>query len=405
MTKLIPELKSTDTAAGMRAVVVVLDGAGVGALPDASAYGDDGANTLYHVLQKEGPLHLPNLYKMGLGRILQLSANHTSLPAVPTDPSLGRCGRMAPRSPGKDTTSGHWELAGVVIPRPFPVYPFGFPAEVLLPFEQALGRKVLGNKAASGTVIIEELGTLHLKTGSPIVYTSADSVFQIAAHDAVVPPEELYRWCLTAREILKDEHAVGRVIARPFTGSPGAFKRTKGRRDFSLAPPGPTLLDRADQAGYPVAVIGKVSDIFNHRGVTLHRPGGDNDTVAESLFYLLNHIDSGVLWATFGDFDTLYGHRNDSAGFAAALESFDLHLREILFALKQEDLLLITADHGCDPTHPGSDHTREYVPLIAWSPSWTGGVDVGTRTTLADLGAGAAKWLNLPPLKNGYTFF
>lgn len=404
MTKHIPELK-TDTTAGMRVVLALLDGAGVGALPDASDYGDAGASTLYHVLQKEGPLQLPNLYKLGLGRILQLSAAHNPLPGVPTTPSLGRCGRMAPRSPGKDTTSGHWELSGVVISKPFPVYPHGFPDAVLQPFEEALGRKALGNKAASGTDIIEELGALHLKTGSPIVYTSADSVFQIAAHDTVAPLEELYRWCLTAREILKDEHAVGRVIARPFTGQPGSFKRTKGRRDFSLAPPGPTILDRAEQGGYPVAVIGKVSDVFNHRGVTLHRPGSDNDTVAESLFYLLNHVGSGLLWATFGDFDTLYGHRNDSAGFAAALESFDLNLGKIMLALKADDLLLVTADHGCDPTHPGSDHTREYVPLIAWSPSWTGVLDLGTRTTLADLGAGAARWLKLPPLENGHTFF
>ncbi len=403
MTKLIPELKAI--AAGMRAVVVVLDGAGVGALPDASDYGDAGANTLFHVLQKEGPLHLPNLYKLGLGRVLQLSAKHASLPGVPTNPPLGRCGRMAPRSPGKDTTSGHWELAGVVLPRPFPVYPRGFPDNVIIPFEQALGRKVLGNKPASGTVIIEELGELHLETGFPIVYTSADSVFQIAAHDAVASLEELYRWCAAAREILKDEHAVGRVIARPFTGSPGFFKRTKGRRDFSLDPPGTTILDRAEQAGYPVAVIGKVSDIFNHRGVTLKQPGSDNETVAESLSYLLSHIGSGVLWATFGDFDTLYGHRNDSAGFAAALESFDLYLQEIICSLNAKDLLLITADHGCDPTHPGSDHTREYVPLMAWSPSWTGGVELGTRSTLADLGAGAAGWLKLRPLENGQIFF
>ena len=401
MTKPIREPKANPT--GRRAVIVVLDGAGVGALPDAPAYGDAGAATLYNVLQKEGPLHLPNLYRLGLGEILKLSMPELP-PGFSHGPGAGFYGRMAPRSPGKDTTSGHWELAGVVILRPFPVYPSGFPDAVIGPFEQALGRRVLGNKPASGTEIIEELGEAHLKTGDPIVYTSADSVFQIAAHDAVVSGEELYRWCAAAREILQGEYAVGRVIARPFTGNPGSFKRTRGRRDFSLDPPGETLLDRASAAGLPAAVIGKVSDIFNHRGVTKKMPGEDNDAVAKSLFDLLKSTDRGVLWATFGDFDTLYGHHNDSAGYAAALERFDTHLHEILLALTPHDLLLITADHGCDPTHPGSDHTREYVPIMAWSPVLTGPVGLGTRSSLADLGAGACSWLNLPPLDNGQSF-
>ncbi|HOL16737.1 MAG TPA: phosphopentomutase [Bacillota bacterium] len=402
MTKPIPEPDLATT--GRRVVVVVLDGAGVGALPDAAAYGDAGANTLYHVLQKEGPLKLPNLNRLGLGRILQLSSPGALPPGLTDAAPPGYYGRMALRSPGKDTTSGHWELAGVILTQPFPVYPRGFPDEVIKPFEQALGRKVLGNKPASGTEIIEELGEKHLQTGYPIVYTSADSVFQIAAHEAVVPPEELYRWCTIAREILTGKHAVGRVIARPFTGRPGAFVRTGGRHDYSLDPPGKTLLDLAAGAGYPVAVIGKVSDIFNHRGITLKRPGGGNDAVAADLCYLLENVRSGVLWATFGDFDTLYGHRNDSAGYAAALEKFDLQLSQFMQALTPGDLLLITADHGCDPTHPGSDHTREYVPLMAWSPSFSGSVNCGTRKTLADLGAGAAAWLKLPAPLHGQSF-
>jgi len=387
-----------------RAIITVLDGAGVGALPDAAAYGDSGANTLLHVISAEGPLRLPNLQRLGLDEILSLS----------TDPSLftshlllseaGYYGRMASRAAGKDTTSGHWELAGLVLKKPFPVYPQGFPPEIISAFEKAIGRPVLGNIPASGTEIIKELGEQHLQTGRPIVYTSADSVFQIAAHEEIVPPEELYRWCKAAREILQGEHAVGRVIARPFIGSPGAFKRTARRKDFSLSPPGETLLDRASAAGYPVAVIGKVADIFNHRGVNLHRPGGDNEATAAALFALLEELPEGLIWATFGDFDTLYGHRNDSRGFAAALERFDRHLGKILGLLRPEDLIFITADHGCDPTYPGTDHTREYVPLIAWSPSLRQSVAVGTRSSFADLGASAAAWLRLSPLAQGLSF-
>jgi len=398
MTKPIPE--PDFSPAGRRVIIIVLDGAGAGALPDAGAYGDTGASTLFHVLQNEGPLNLPNLYKFGLGKILQLSASELPI-GVPAEAKAGYYGRMAPLSPGKDTTSGHWELAGVVINSSFPVYPRGFPAEVIEPFEHILGRKVLGNKPASGTEIIEELGDLHLKTGSPIVYTSADSVFQIAAHNSVVSTEELYRWCKVAREILHGEHAVGRVIARPFAGSRGSFKRTKERRDFSLSPFGVTLLDIASKAGFQVAVIGKVADVFNYRGVTLKHPGGDNDAVAAGICYLLENVLSGVIWATFGDFDTLYGHRNDSAGFAAALVKFDCYLTGVLSRLKPDDLLFVTADHGCDPLFPGSDHTREYVPLIAWSPALTGCKALGTLTSLADLGASAAAWLQISGLEHG----
>lgn len=387
-----------------RAIIVLLDGAGVGALPDAAAYGDAGANTLGHVLSREGPLELPHLRKLGLAEIIQLSGESAGAGRSAPLPGAGYYGRAASRAVGKDSTSGHWELAGVIMKEAFPVYPHGFPPGIITAFEEAIGREIIGNRRASGTEIIEELGERHLQSGFPIVYTSADSVFQIAVHEEVAPPEKLYRWCTSAREILRGEHAVGRVIARPFVGRPGAFKRTAGRKDFSLAPPGRTLLDQASAAGYPVAVIGKVADIFNHRGVTVHRPGSGNEATAAALLGLLGEIPRGLLWATFGDFDTLYGHRNDCCGFAAALESFDRFLGTLLELLLPDDLLFITADHGCDPTWPGTDHTREYVPLIAWGPSVERSCPLGTRPTFADLGAAAASWLRLPPLESGNSF-
>ncbi len=383
---------------------MIIDGGGVGALPDAAAYGDTGANTLLHVIAEEGPLHLPNLRRLGLDEILALSMSATAPQKTAPPPGAGYYGRAASRSAGKDTTSGHWELAGVVLKQPFPLYPQGFPKEIIHDFETAIGRPVLGNIAASGTVIIEELGESHLQTGSPIVYTSADSVFQVAAHEELVPPERLYSWCAVAREILQGRHAVGRVIARPFTGRPGSFKRTAGRKDFSLSPPGETLLDLAAAAGCSVAVIGKVADVFNHRGITVHRPGGDNAATAAALLGLLEESPGGIIWATFGDFDTLYGHRNDSRGFASALERFDLHLGVLLAGLRPQDFLFISADHGCDPTHPGTDHTREHVPLMAWSPSLKQGSALGTRSSFADLGASAAQWLCLPRPDNGSSF-
>lgn len=388
-----------------RVIVVVLDGAGVGSLPDAAAYGDEGANTLGNVLKKHGPLKLGNLYSLGLGQILLKSSPGDDSMVHPGGNIRGCYGRLAASSPGKDTTSGHWELAGLILEKAFPVYPGGFPREVLNPFQKAIGRKVLGNCTASGTEIIQELGELNLETGFPIVYTSADSVFQVAAHENITSLEELYHWCRLARHILRGEHGVGRVIARPFKGSPGHFQRTKERKDFSLPPTGPTIFDRAVQGGYSVAAIGKVSDIFAHRGVTIKQPGSGNREVGESLKYLLETVEHGIIWATFGDFDTLYGHRNDSAGFAAALENFDAYLLNILSLLQREDLIMITADHGCDPTRPGSDHTREYVPVMAWSSSYKESFDLGTRNTLADLAATAARWLKIPPLEKGRPFF
>lgn len=381
-----------------RAIVVVLDGAGAGAAPDAGDYGDQGANTLRGVITAGEQLSLPHLYGLGLHLILDL-------PALPVEKAINGCyGRMAPRSPGKDTTSGHWELAGLVLDRPFPTYPGGFPSDIIRKFEQVLGRKVLGNVVASGTEIIERLGQKHLNTGYPIVYTSADSVFQIAAHEQIIPVEQLYSWCRAARMILQHRHAVGRVIARPFEGEPGAFRRTSRRKDYSLPPPGETILDRIKEHGLPVGVIGKVADIFNHRGITVHRPGKDNQQIFDSLQKLMGELSEGLVWATFGDFDTLYGHRNDVKGFARALQQFDNWMPLLKRQIKAGDLLLITADHGCDPTFPGTDHTREYVPLLVWSPSLPPGVNLGTRSTMADMAAGIAGWMGLPPLGPGSSF-
>jgi phosphopentomutase len=381
-----------------RVIVIVLDGAGVGELPDAAKYGDQGSNTLKNVIQKHGPLQIDNLNSLGLSRIVGIGGPN----------SVARearyFGRMQPKSPGKDTTSGHWELAGLVMDKPFPTFPNGFPPQIISDFESAIGRSSLGNVVASGTEIIKELGPEHLKTGFPIVYTSADSVFQIAAHEEVVSNEELYEWCKKARKILNGENAVGRVIARPFKGEAGSFVRTAGRHDYSLEPPGKTLLDYASEKGYPVAVIGKVSDIFAHRGITEHRSAANNEEIEEQLLNLAADISSGLIWATFGDFDTIYGHRNDSEGFARALESFDLKLAQILAVLGKQDLLFITADHGCDPTFPTTDHTREYVPIIAWGRNQPYGVNLETRSSYADLSASAASWLELKPPQNGSSF-
>lgn len=398
MTNPIPGLSQGES----RVIVVVMDGAGVGALPDAHLYGDQGANTLKHLLGKHKFLKLDNLYSLGLAKILELEDTEGSVPQ-----RQSYYGRMQPRSPGKDTTSGHWELAGLILEKPFPVYPAGFPDPVTGAFKKAIGRNFLGNKTASGTEIIKELGEKHLETGFPIIYTSADSVFQIAAHEKVVSRELLYAWCESARSVLVGEHAVGRVIARPFAGEPGNFMRTAGRRDFSLAPPGVTILDQVKQSGRQVAVIGKVTDIFAHRGVTFKRPGGDNDAVANDLLFLIEKCEAGLIWATFGDFDTIYGHRNDSAGFAAALERFDCALTQITAALQNDDLLFITADHGCDPTFPTTDHTREYVPIMAWSPALApepAERNLGVCSTYADLAASAAAWLGLDAPHAGASF-
>jgi phosphopentomutase len=380
-----------------RVVLIVLDSVGAGALPDAQAYGDAGTNTLGHVAAAVGGLNTPNLGRLGLGRIIPLAG------VAPEAAPLGAFGRMAEAAAGKDTTTGHWEMTGVVLEEPFPVYPAGFPAEVMDAFEQAIGRHTLGNKAASGTVIIGELGEEHLRTGRPIVYTSADSVFQVAAHEEVIPVEELYRMCEVARGILTGRHGVGRVIARPFVGEPGRFLRTPHRRDFSLPPPRPTLLDRLSGAGIAVTGIGKIADIFAGRGVTraLHT-GNNQEGMAETRRWLDG--GEGLVFTNLVDYDMVYGHRNDAAGYARALEAFDAFLPDLTGALRPEDLLLVTADHGCDPTTPGTDHTREYVPVLAFGGRVRAGVDLGVRSTFADLGATVADWLGGPRQPVGKSF-
>ena len=373
-----------------RVVLVVLDSVGIGALPDAHKYGDEGSNTLVNVAKAVGGLNLPNLRKMGLGNIEHI------LGVDSVDKPTASHGKMNKRSAGKDTTTGHWEIAGITLDKPFPVFPNGFPEEFIKEFQKRIGREILGNKAASGTQIIEELGEEHMKTQKPIVYTSADSVFQVAAHEEVIPLDELYNICKTAREMLTGELAVGRVIARPFIGKPGNFKRTPNRHDFSLEPPGKTILDLMVEHNYEVIAVGKVIDIFAGRGITEHKHTKNNmDGVDKTLCYLKKDF-SGMIFANLIDFDQLYGHRNDVYGYAKALEEFDARIPEIVSALNEGDLLILTADHGCDPTHPGTDHTREYVPLLVYGHYVQKGVNLGVRDTFADVAATAADIFSIP---------
>ncbi|HHV57803.1 MAG TPA: phosphopentomutase [Firmicutes bacterium] len=371
-----------------RVVVVVADSAGAGALPDAGAYGDEASNTLGHVAQAAGGLKLPLLQRLGLGNILPLQG------VPPAREPLAAFGRLAEQSAGKDTTTGHWELMGIILPRPFPVYPQGFPPALIARFEKAIGRRTLGNKPASGTAIIEELGAEHLATGWPIVYTSADSVFQVAAHEEVIPPEELYHICAVARRLLTGADAVARVIARPFVGRPGSFRRTANRRDFSLPPPAPTVLDQALAAGRRVLGVGKIGDIFAGRGLTECRHTTGNAAGLAATRAALEEGTWDLVFTNLVDFDMLYGHRNDAAGYARALEEMDRGLARVLAALGQEDVFFLTADHGCDPTTPSTDHSREYVPLLAYGRT-VRAVSLGTRTTFADLGATVADILGL----------
>jgi phosphopentomutase len=364
-----------------RAVLITLDGVGIGALPDAAAYGDTGANTLQHVAAACGGLRLPHLQNLGLGNLLDI-------PGVPpaAAPS-GGYGRMLERSAGKDTTTGHWELAGVIQEQPFPTFPEGFPEEIIAAFRRETGLDPLGNCAASGTEILRQLGEEHLRSGRPIVYTSADSVFQIAAHEAVIPVARLYEICRIARRIL-DPYRVGRVIARPFVGADAAsFKRTPRRHDYSLPPNDETILDRLAAAGLPVMAIGKIADIYAGRGVAEHQASDSNaDGMAKTLA-ALDRQRTGLIFTNLVDFDMLFGHRLDVAGFGRALEEFDRWLPQLMGTLRDDDLLLLTADHGCDPTTPGTDHSREAVPLLAWFPGLAKGVALGVRETFADVAA------------------
>ena len=381
-----------------RVVLIVLDGVGVGEMPDAAAYGDAGSHTLAHVAEAVGGLKVPNLEALGLGHIGEFAG-------VRRMGNPDACfGKMGALSKGKDTTTGHWEMTGVVRDDPFPTYPAGFPPDVIDAFQEAIGRRVLGNRPASGTELIKELGEEHLRTGSPIVYTSADSVFQIAAHERVIPVEELYRMCRAARKLLKPPHQVARVIARPFVGEPGAFVRTELRRDFSVEPPGRTLLDELRSSGLPVVAIGKIEDLFNGRGIsraihTAHNAAGIDETLRT-----LRTLPRGLVFVNLVDFDTLYGHRNDPTGFARALEEFDARLPEILGAIQPVDLLCLTADHGNDPTTPSTNHSREYVPLLAYGPRLTRGVNLGTRRSFSDLGQTIADALGAKRLPWGESF-
>ncbi len=369
-----------------RAVIVVLDSVGVGELPDAHLYGDQGSNTLGNVAKAVGGLKMPNAQRLGLGNIIPIEGvERTKAPQA-------AWGKMAEMSVGKDTTTGHWELAGLILKTAFPTYPQGFPPKIMTAFEERIGRGTLGNYAASGTVIIEELGREHLRTGFPIVYTSADSVFQIAAHEDVVPLNTLYEWCSIARNILVGEHAVGRVIARPFVGEHGAFIRTTNRRDFSLAPVQPTVLDALIGADIPVYGVGKILDIFAGQGISSSYPSKNNDQGVDQILRLSREKQERCLiFANLVDFDMLWGHRNDPQNYARGLEQFDVRLAELLAAQQEGDLLFIVADHGCDPTTPGTDHSREYVPLLVAGPT-VRPAQLGVRKTFADLAATLAEF-------------
>ena len=361
-----------------RVLLVVLDSVGIGEMPDAADYGDAGSDTLGHALGSR-EVKIPNLRMMGL-------ANIRRLPVQPAEAPAGAFGKAATESRGKDTTTGHWEMGGIITSNPFPTYPNGFPRRLLDPFEKAIGRRVLGNKAASGTEIIKELGEEHVSTGRPIVYTSADSVFQIAAHEHVVPLKQLYRWCEIARELLTGEDEVGRVIARPFVGEPGSFKRTEARQDYAIDPPEETLLDRMKAAGLAVTGVGKIGSIFCHRGTTDELAAGNNNASVDQTLRALAGTERGLIFTNLVDFDMLYGHRNDVEGYARALEEFDLRLPEIQDAMREDDLLIISADHGCDPGDVSTDHTREYVPVLVWGRRARAGADLGIRSSLADIG-------------------
>jgi phosphopentomutase len=371
-----------------RIILVVMDSVGIGAMPDAADYGDAGRDTLGHICERRG-LRAPNFVRLGLANIRPLKG------LEPAAKPGGAYGKATLLSPGKDTTAGHWEMAGVILDRPFPTYPKGFPPEVIEPLEKAIGRQVLGNYPASGTEIIKQLGEEHVRTGRPIVYTSADSVFQIAAHEEVIPVAELYRICEIARKLLDGPHRVGRVIARPFTGKPGAFVRTERRHDYAVPPPRPMLLDLLQEAGLEVTGVGKIPDIFLNRGITRALPGKNNPKALESTLAAIGDSKRGLIFTNLVDFDMLYGHRLDIEGYGRAIEEVDAFLPRLLEALRPRDLLILTADHGCDPLGPSTDHSREYVPVLATGPAVRPGVNLGTRATLADIGQTIAENFSL----------
>jgi phosphopentomutase len=379
-----------------RVLAIVMDSVGCGELPDAAKYGDEGSDTLGHIADAV-PLRVPTLRALGLGRVARIGGD---APAP-----MGAAGRMAEASPGKDSVTGHWELMGIVLERPFPTFPEGFSAATIAEFERRIGRRSIGNVVASGTGIIDTLGAEHVRTGAPIVYTSADSVFQIAAHEGVVPIDELYRYCDEAFDLVGRGMGVGRVIARPFVGEPGHFARTANRRDYALDPFEETVLDRLKAAGHPVVGIGKVEDLFAARGLTraIHTRSDDHgmDVVLEEL----EATERGLIFVNLVDFDTQYGHRNDVPGYAANLERFDARLAQVLPRLRETDLLMVTADHGNDPATPSTDHSREHVPLLVAGAAIKAGIDLGTRQTFADVGQTIAEIFDLAPMKVGTSFW
>jgi phosphopentomutase len=379
-----------------RVILIVLDSVGVGELPDAAAYGDQGSNTLGNIA-KRVPLAVPALRRLGLERVADVGRTTSERP-------LGAYGRMAEASPGKDSVTGHWELTGLVLDRAFPTFPHGFPESLIAEFERRIGRGTLGNKPASGTAIIDELGPEHMRTGLPIVYTSADSVFQIAAHEEILPVPELYRYCEIGYELAGRNMGIGRVIARPFVGTPGQFTRTANRRDFALPPFAPTLLDRLTGAGQPVVAIGKIEDLFAGRGISRAVHTTTDEHGMDEVEKAMASVARGLIFANLVDFDTVYGHRNEPAGYAANLERFDARLDELLPALGAADMLVVTADHGNDPTTPSTDHSREYVPLFLVGHSVRPDVDLGVRATFADLGQTLAELFGVGALPNGTSF-
>ncbi|KAB3532524.1 phosphopentomutase [Alkaliphilus pronyensis] len=381
-----------------RVVLFIMDSVGIGELPDAKAFGDVGANTLGNIAEATGGLNLPNLQKLGLGNIDDIKGVDKI-----TEP-IGAYGKAMEVSNGKDTTIGHWELVGLHVKKPLRTYPEGFPKEIIDEFERRIGRKTLGNKPASGTVIIEELGKEHMETGYPIVYTSADSVFQIAAHEDVIPLDELYKMCQIARELMMGDNAVARIIARPFIGQPGGFSRTSNRRDYSLDPFGKTVLDIAKEDGLDVIGIGKIEDIFNGRGITEAIHTKDNmDGIDQTINYL-NRDNRGIIFTNLVDFDAKYGHRRDPHGYRAALEEMDARIPEILESMKADDIIIFTADHGNDPTYKGTDHTREYIPIVIYGKAVRANINIGIRESFADIAKTISDLLEIESTGNGNSF-
>jgi len=379
-----------------RAIVLVLDSLGIGELPDAALYEDAGSNTLGNIAAQV-PLRIPTLARLGLGHLVPLDGHAPG-------PAAGAFGRMAERSAGKDSVTGHWELMGVVLERAFPTFPGGFPVELIQAFEQRIGRRSIGNVVASGTAVIDELGPQHMETGFPIVYTSADSVFQIAAHEAIVPVPKLYEWCDAAYDLAVRGLGLGRVIARPFIGLPGSFARTSNRHDYAMPPVAETLLDRLVAAGHHVTAVGKIADLFAGRGISTAYPTKSDDDGMDRVEAVMATQERGLIFANLVDFDTLYGHRNDTAGYGANLDRFDVRLARLLPMLRPDDLLVITADHGNDPTTPSTDHSREHVPVLLSGAGVRAGVDLGTRTTFADLGQTLAEVFGVGPIAHGRSF-